>query len=85
MGPSILKGSLRQYPYLGGDKDTELEATKLFLRSVGGGGKVLNKSQEQFLKSQQSAWLQQDKAQISSESTFLAGRGKGLEDVDHRR
>eukprot|EP00438_Fugacium_kawagutii_P003344 Skav206171 [mRNA] locus=scaffold1545:349710:355903:- [translate_table: standard] len=80
-----------QYPYLGGDKDAELEAekcfvlkceaTKLFLRSVAVGSKTsLNKSQEKFLKSQQSAWMVQDKAQMTSESSFLAGRGKGLED-----
>ncbi|CAJ1392024.1 unnamed protein product [Effrenium voratum] len=66
-----------QYPYLGGDKDAELEATKLFLRSVGT-KTSLNKSQEKFLKSQ-SAWMQ-DKAQMTSESSFLAGRGKGLDD-----
>lgn len=70
-----------QYPYLGGDKDAELEATKLFLRSVAVGSRTsLNKSQEKFLKSQQSAWMVQDKAQMTSESSFLAGRGKGLED-----
>ncbi|CAJ1458601.1 unnamed protein product, partial [Effrenium voratum] len=33
---------------------------------------------EKFLKSQ-SAWMQ-DKAQMTSESSFLAGRGKGLDD-----
>ncbi|CAE7194651.1 unnamed protein product [Symbiodinium sp. CCMP2592] len=79
-----LSADKEQYPYLGGDKDAELEATKLFLRSVAVGAKTtLNKSQEKFLQSKQSAnmsaWMQ-DKAQMTSESSFLAGRGKGLDD-----
>jgi len=75
-----LSADKEQFPYLGGDKDAELEATKLFLRSVAVGAKTtLNKSQEKFLKSQQSAWMQ-DKAQMTSEASFLAGRGKGLDD-----
>jgi len=50
------------YPYLGGDKDAEEEASKGWLRSSSGG--------------RSGSWSQ-DRAQ---ESSFLAGKGKGLDD-----
>merc|ERR1740121_2122739 len=50
------------YPYLGGDKDAEEEASKGWLRSSSGG--------------QGGNWSQ-DRGQ---ESSFLAGKGKGLDD-----
>ncbi|CAE8596097.1 unnamed protein product [Polarella glacialis] len=57
------------YPYLGGDKDAELEASKAFLRNGNGGSNTRSGT----------GWTQ-DKGQMPSEASFLAGRGKGLED-----
>mmetsp|Transcript_128659 Transcript_128659/g.223042 ORF Transcript_128659/g.223042 Transcript_128659/m.223042 type:complete len:430 (-) Transcript_128659:66-1355(-) len=52
------------YPYLGGDKDTELQSSKHFLRNGAFSG-----------------WdWSQESAQQSTEVSFLAGKGSGLED-----
>lgn len=54
------------YPYLGGDKDEELEAAKQWMRSSASFSR--------------SGGFSQERPQVSSESSFLAGRGRGLED-----
>jgi hypothetical protein len=54
--------SKETYPYLGGDKDAEEEASKLWLRSSGTHGPSSG----------------QDRG--TAEVSFLAGKGKGLED-----
>lgn len=52
------------YPYLGGDKDNELEASKHWLRT----GALSSRS------------AGPDRAQVVAEAAFLAGKGRGLED-----
>lgn len=64
-------GDNETYPYLGGDKDAELEASKLFLRSVAGSSSRPTKSRGGSSTSE---------AQPLPNSSMLAGRGKGLED-----
>jgi len=59
-------GSKETYPYLGGDKDAELEASKQWLRSG-----ALSSRSGQF---------SQERSQLPAESSFLAGKGCGLED-----
>jgi len=54
------------YPYLGGDKDAELEGMKNWLRSGA--------------SSSRSGPWKQERAQMPAECSFLAGKGRGLED-----
>lgn len=54
------------FPYLGGDKDAELEASKQWLRSGA-------------LSSRSGPWSQ-ERSQLPAETSFLAGKGRGLED-----
>lgn len=73
---SLMAGSVgtdrESYPYLGGDKDAELEATKLFLRSVASSSRPPTQSKP-------GGWTQ-EKNSMPQEASFLAGRGRGLED-----
>lgn len=55
------------YPYLGGDKDAELEASKVWLRSG-------------VLSARSGGTWSQESAQVPAESSFLAGKGRGLEE-----
>jgi hypothetical protein len=55
------------YPYLGGDQDAEREASKQWNRGV-------------YSSSSPSGTWSQERAQLGSETSFLAGKGKGLED-----
>merc|ERR550534_2746043 len=54
------------YPYLGGDKDTELVVSKGWLRKDAG-------------SSRSGPWSQ-ERGQGSAEASFMAGKGRGLED-----
>lgn len=66
---NAMGGDREIYPYLGGDKDAELEASKLFLRSMASSSRP-NKSRGSSM----------EQAQPLPDASFLAGRGKGLED-----
>jgi hypothetical protein len=69
---NAMGGDRELYPYLGGDKDAELEASKLFLRSVASSSKPPQN------RSRGSSTMEQ--GQPLGDASFLAGRGKGLED-----